>query len=160
MPPGLCDKAGRGCPSGRRYPRAPPGGEAATLAPDERSGFLARACAGDPELRREVEALLAEDGGRETLFPTLIAEAAGSFAERQRGALTGRRLGPYLITGALGEGGMAEVYRAVRDDDEFRKEVAVKLVKPGMASEFMLSRFRHERQILANLDRGDVTRSA
>lgn len=132
--------------------------EAATLGTDERAEFLACACAGDAELRREVEALLAEDSGRETLFPTLIAEAAGSFAERQRGALVGCRLGPYLITEALGEGGMAEVYRAVRDDEQFRKEVAVKIIKPGMASEFMLSRFRHERQILANLDHPNVAR--
>jgi tetratricopeptide (TPR) repeat protein/tRNA A-37 threonylcarbamoyl transferase component Bud32 len=132
--------------------------EAVARRPAERAAFLARACAGDAELRAEVEALLAEDGGRETLFATLINEAAGSFAERQRGALTGQRLGPYLITGALGEGGMAEVYRAVRDDEQFRKEVAIKLVKPGMASDFMLSRFRHERQILANLDHPNVAR--
>jgi tetratricopeptide (TPR) repeat protein/tRNA A-37 threonylcarbamoyl transferase component Bud32 len=132
--------------------------EAAARRPEERPDFLARACAGDDELRREVDALLAEDGGRQTLFATLIAEAAGSFAGARRGALTGSRLGPYRITGALGEGGMAEVYRAVRDDDEYRKEVAVKLVKPGMASDFMLGRFRHERQILANLDHPNVAR--
>ena len=132
--------------------------EAVTLAPSARGEFLSRACAGDEELRREVEALLAEDGGRETLFATLISEAAGSLAEGRRGALTGRHLGPYRVTGVLGEGGMAEVYRAVRDDAQFHREVAVKLVKPGMASDFMLARFRHERQILANLDHPNVAR--
>ena len=53
---------------------------------------------------------------------------------------------------------MGTVYRAVRDDDEFRKDVAIKVVKRGMDTDAMLDRFRHERQILANLDHPCIAR--
>ena len=53
---------------------------------------------------------------------------------------------------------MGAVYLAVRDDDEYRKQVAIKLVKPGMDTDEVLGRFRHERQILANLDHPYIAR--
>ncbi|HEX6185320.1 MAG TPA: serine/threonine-protein kinase, partial [Pyrinomonadaceae bacterium] len=74
------------------------------------------------------------------------------------GGVVGRRVGAYRVTGVIGQGGMAEVYRAVRDDDQFRKEVAVKVVRRGMVSEFTLARFRHERQILASLEHPNIAR--
>jgi tetratricopeptide (TPR) repeat protein len=53
---------------------------------------------------------------------------------------------------------MGAVYRGVRDDDQYRKQVAVKLVKLGMDTETLLRRFRHERQILASLDHPHIAR--
>ena len=53
---------------------------------------------------------------------------------------------------------MGEVYRAVRADDEYRKEVAIKLVRSGQDSSFVLHRFKNERQILAGLDHPNIAR--
>ena len=66
--------------------------------------------------------------------------------------LAGRRIGAYRIVRELGRGGMAAVYLAERADEQFRKQVAIKLVKPGMDGDAILDRFRRERQILAGLD--------
>jgi eukaryotic-like serine/threonine-protein kinase len=128
------------------------------LTPAEREAHLDRACAGDTELRREVESLLTGGTGQTALFQTLISEAAGSLATVGEDALVGQRVGVYRITSMIGRGGMAEVYRAVRDDDQYQKQVAVKLVKRGMISEFTLTRFRHERQILASLEHPNIAR--
>ena len=53
---------------------------------------------------------------------------------------------------------MGTVYAAVRDDDQFRQQVALKLVKRGMDTQFVLRRFRHERQILASLEHPHIAR--
>jgi tetratricopeptide (TPR) repeat protein/tRNA A-37 threonylcarbamoyl transferase component Bud32 len=66
--------------------------------------------------------------------------------------VAGDRLGPYRLLDLIGQGGMGDVYRAVRDDDHFKKVVALKLVRREMATEPMVARFREERQILAGLE--------
>ena len=67
-----------------------------------------------------------------------------------------RRIGSYGIVRELGHGGMGEVYLATRDDQEFKKDVAIKVVRAGLESELILRRFRHERQILANLQHPNI----
>src|SRR5581483_108007 len=125
--------------------------EAMDLASEERAGFLDRACAGDPEMRRQVESLLAHDvadTGLERVVRRESADLVGSADPRQ--------LGPYRVTGVVGRGGMGVVYLAVRDDDVGRKQVAVKLVKRGMDTEFVLARFKGERRILARLEHPNI----
>jgi tRNA A-37 threonylcarbamoyl transferase component Bud32 len=63
----------------------------------------------------------------------------------------GRRLGNYRIVAEIGRGGMSRVYKAVRADDQYYKEVAIKLLSPGLATDSLLQRLRTERQILAGL---------
>jgi len=58
----------------------------------------------------------------------------------------------------IGRGGMGSVYLAVRDDDEFERRVAIKLIRRGMEIDFIVRRFRNERQILANLDHPYIAR--
>jgi serine/threonine protein kinase/Tfp pilus assembly protein PilF len=70
----------------------------------------------------------------------------------------GRRVGNYKILREIGRGGMGAVYEAVRDDDEFHQRVAIKLIKRGMDTDFILRRFRQERQILANLNHPFIAR--
>jgi eukaryotic-like serine/threonine-protein kinase len=69
-----------------------------------------------------------------------------------------RRVGPYRLLGLIGRGGMGDVYRAVRDDDHFKKVVAVKLVRPDVATELVHGRLRIERQILAGLEHPGIAR--
>jgi serine/threonine-protein kinase len=128
----------------------------AECAPGERPALLDRACAGDPQLRREVESLLAQEG--HPFIATLISEATESLAATQRHDLIGERIGAYRVISLIGEGGMGTVFRAVRDDDQYLKQVAIKLVKPGMDTAFVLNRFRYERQILANLEHPYIAR--
>ena len=74
-----------------------------------------------------------------------------SFVE-DKDPMIGRRLGSYRIEREIGRGGMGAVYEASRADNEFNKRAAIKLVKRGMDTDFILRRFRKERQILAALD--------
>jgi tetratricopeptide (TPR) repeat protein len=125
---------------------------AVEVPPSERAALL-DSC-GDPNLRREVESLLANAGDGDAPTLTAVAGLAAEFAEdsdpdRQR---IGQRLGPYRIDGILGHGGMGAVFSAARDDDQYQKRVAIKLVRAAVASPESLSRFRRERQILARLE--------
>jgi eukaryotic-like serine/threonine-protein kinase len=106
--------------------------EAVELAPADRAVFLDRACGGDAELRREVESLLEHDAPDTRLERSIRDVSASVVSEREP-----ERLGPYRVTGVIGRGGMGVVYAAVRDDDSYRKQVAVKLVKRGMDTDFV-----------------------
>jgi serine/threonine protein kinase len=53
---------------------------------------------------------------------------------------------------------MGTVYLAERADGQFRRQVAVKMVRPGMDTEFILARFRRERQVLGRLDHPNIGR--
>jgi non-specific serine/threonine protein kinase/serine/threonine-protein kinase len=125
----------------------------------ERPRFLDRACAGDAGVRAEVESLLASQSEAGTFIdrPVLSVEDATQYLPHEPD-LRGTRLGVYQIIQTLGEGGMGAVYQAVRDDDQFRKIVAIKLVKPGMDSDSLLARFHKERQILAHLDHPNIAK--
>lgn len=72
--------------------------------------------------------------------------------------LIDRRLGPYRVLYEIGGGGRGTVYLALRADDRFEKPVAVKVVKRSMDSEEVFSRFRHERQVLADFDHSYIAR--
>jgi serine/threonine protein kinase len=132
-------------------------GEAMTLDAVERESFLDRACQGDSELNSEVRSLLSSHDQAGTEF---MNQPAVDF---QDGGVNGipeltrsRRIGPYRIVEEIGRGGMGEDYRAVRDDGQYTKEVAIKLVQGGSGA--LLERFRYERQILAGLDHFNVAR--
>ena len=130
---------------------------AADRAADERDAFLCQVCGDDSELRREVESLLAHEVS-DTFIKGPIQDAASSMASREVGAEIDARIGVYQVTGLIGCGGMGNVYRAVRDDDQYQQEVAIKVVKRGMDTAFVLDRFRHERQILATLQHPHIAR--
>jgi tetratricopeptide (TPR) repeat protein len=132
--------------------------EAALQEPlPEREAFLDRVCA-DPELRTEAAKLLAAHDQAETFIEdSPVAGLAAAHAEPAPDAWLGRRVGPYRLLAEIGRGGMGTVYRAVRDDDQYRKEVAIKLVQ-DRGSGFVLDRFLNERQILAGLDHPHIAR--
>jgi len=130
--------------------------EALIFPPSERSQFLERACEGDAELLREIESLLDHDSPGERLVD--IPEPLLTEATEEAGSMEGRRIGSYRVIRLIGRGGMGAVYLGSRDDDEYQKYVAIKILKRGMDTDFMLSRFRQERQILANLEHPFIAR--
>ncbi len=67
-------------------------------------------------------------------------------------------MGAYRILREIGQGGMAVVYLGERDDQNYRKQVAIKMVKPGIDTEQVLQRFRNERQTLAALDHSNIVK--
>lgn len=126
--------------------------EAADLPSAEREAFLERSCNGDASLRSEVESLLkAESAGTSSITAAIESEVT-LLLDDDRSSLVGTRLGPYRLLEPIGRGGMGSVYSAERDDEHYRKRVAIKVVKRGMDTDEVLARFRHERQILAGLE--------
>ena len=131
-------------------------GDAMALTGEARTGYLERLERGDPELRAELESLLEAD-----------REAGGAFLEDPAAAVletpsssphAGRRLGPYRLLEEIGAGGMGEVYRAVRVDEEYEHAVAIKLVRAGADAQFVGARLRAERQILAAFQHPNIAR--
>jgi len=74
------------------------------------------------------------------------------------GVLSGKRIGPYEVLEEIGHGGMGTVYRAVRGDDDFQVQVAIKVISRGADEPLLLDRFRAERQILAKLEHPNIAR--
>ena len=111
---------------------------------EERISYLRVACGADDDLLAEVCSLLEAE-----------ANTAGFTQPSSHEALSvewkGRRLGSYRIVSEIGRGGMSHVYKAVRDDDQYHKQVAIKLLRPGLHTQSLLKRFRAERQMLAEL---------
>jgi len=70
----------------------------------------------------------------------------------------GRRIGAYKIIQRIGRGGMATVYLASRADEQYEKQVAIKILLPELGSEDLLRRFRNERQTLARLDHPNIVK--
>jgi tetratricopeptide (TPR) repeat protein/tRNA A-37 threonylcarbamoyl transferase component Bud32 len=138
--------------------------EAVELEEGQQAGFLQVACAGDSELLREVESLLAHQQGVERFIEAPVLEmaakalAADESFRSTESRLIGRTVSQYRIVAKLASGGMGEVYRAVRADGTYEKEVAVKFIRSGFDTDFFLDRFRSERQILANLDHPNIAR--
>ncbi len=140
------------------------------LPADERSQYLADSCRNDRELRDEVEAMLIADEEAEDFIESPILAGSSfsilneykndtSFEDSPKTEnLLGRRVGAFRLSRELGRGGMGAVYLAERADGEFSQFVAIKLIKRGMDSEFIIKRFRHERQILANLEHPNIAR--
>jgi len=134
--------------------------------PAERGFLLEEACAEDKALRDEVESLLHYAERPAKLFERPAIEImAQAFAEDLRSAesrdstrMIGMRIAQYRIVGKLGAGGMGDVYRAVRADDQYEKQVAIKLVRRGLDTESVEARFRRERQILAGFEHENIAR--
>jgi tetratricopeptide (TPR) repeat protein len=126
-------------------------------SPQGRAAYLDAACAGDPDLRRRVEKMLAAQ------------ERAGSFMDRPAGRPVvtvdeppvleqpGTVIGPYKLLEQIGEGGMGVVYMA-EQTRPVRRKVALKIIKPGMDTKQVTARFEVERQALALMDHPHIAR--
>ncbi|MBV8532159.1 MAG: serine/threonine protein kinase [Candidatus Eremiobacteraeota bacterium] len=102
----------------------------------ERSAFLAAVCAGDPKLREEVEALLAQNSSEKNLLDQPVWELLEESADSHTINVTispGTQLGPYKIEARLGAGGMGEVFRAY--DTRLGRIVAIKVLPGAFSSD-------------------------
>ena len=128
------------------------------LPRNERAAYLKGVSRNDPTLGAELKDLVAaEEAGGDLLEPPTISIASEYDAETVRRRAS-RRIGPYQIVGQIGLGGMGEVYRAFRADDEYGRRVAIKLIRAGADSHFVVERFKTERQLLASFDHPNIAR--
>ncbi len=123
--------------------------------PAERAKFLAAACTDDAELHREVESMIARATVGEGILERPIWEtmelhlaAAASTTGGAEKAVPAS-LGRYRLRRLVGEGGMGAVYEA--EQEQPRRIVALKVIKPGLVSENLLRRFERESEMLARL---------
>ncbi len=131
-------------------------GQAVELPLDERVAWVEKECAGDSEIRREVLSLLASDEGRSTAWLEGQVRAAVEL-EAVAAPVLPQTIGTWTVVRELGLGGMGTVYLANRSGD-FQQQVAIKVVRPGLDTDFILRRFRRERQILARLRHPNIAR--
>ncbi|MAS53045.1 MAG: hypothetical protein CMJ44_00175 [Pimelobacter sp.] len=126
---------------------------------DARTAWLRAECGDDPDLYREVAAMLGGHRTRDTLLDGFAADLFDpADLDQALGADdAGAHVGPWVLGERIGAGGMGTVYRATRDGD-FEQTAALKRIKPGMDSEAVLARFRAERQILARLEHPGIAR--
>jgi predicted Ser/Thr protein kinase len=109
----------------------------------------------DPELRGEVESLLAHEGEAGFLESPALEVAAQQAAADRGQHWIGRRIGSYQILSLLGEGGMGEVYRA--RDSKLKREVALKLLPDAFANDpERMARFQREAEVLASLNHPNI----
>ena len=130
---------------------------AAPLSDREREAFLQRSCADDPQLRADVERLLAAHARAADFIASPAIAAVGQWTDADQ-SWVGRLVGPYRVVQEIGRGGMGAVYLAERADGHYQQRVALKVIKRGMDTEQVLVRFRAERQILASLDHPNIAR--
>ena len=127
--------------------------EACRLDPDDRSAFVRAACDDDTSLRRRVEALLRRHDEPHALLDASAGDLGLSVTDEITDDLADapmpESIGRYRILGVLGQGGMGVVYRAKQDDPQ--REVALKVLRPGLHSDRLIRRFRQESSVLAHL---------
>jgi tetratricopeptide (TPR) repeat protein len=130
------------------------------LPRDDRAAFLTLESGGDPALIAEVQSLLDSHEQPGAFLDTVTHEfRSQAFASPSSApSRIGERIGAYRIVGVLGTGGMGDVFKAIRDDEQYHSEVAIKLMRADVRSSLTEQRFRIERQILAGLDHRNIAR--
>src|ERR1019366_7641953 len=114
----------------------------------QRAAFIENACGGDEQLKSEVESVLAH-AETDSFLAAPAAEIAAKALVGQAVPPANSVIGHYRILHLLGEGGMGAVYEA--EQDQPRRTVALKVIKPGFATAETMRRFQHESQALGRL---------
>ena len=133
-------------------------GPALEMQPAQRAAYVENACTSDASLRAEVNRLLiaGDEAGPAFLSGLTPAESILADKEQPTALWIGKRIGAYEIVERIGIGGVGEVFRALRADDQYKREVAIKLVRVGADADAVIHRFKRERQILASLDHPNI----
>ena len=125
------------------------------LPPPERAAFVARECGADEALRERIAQLLA--AGEHTQFLSSPEQAHMAETAIAAGEGVGSTIGPYTLRRELGEGGFGMVFLAEQTQPVAR-QVALKVLKPGMDSRQIVARFEQERQALARMEHPHIAR--
>ena len=124
--------------------------------PKKRNAYLDEACQGNEKLRAEVDDLLSSDeqAGSFLAVPPVDSEVTLDMSSK---GLPGTKIGRYELVQLIGEGGMGLVYLA-QQKQPVKRQIALKIIKPGMDSKEVIGRFEAERQALAVLDHPNIAR--
>jgi len=125
--------------------------QALEIESTQREKFLNDKCRTDSKLKKEVQSLLDAYGKSNDFLEPPVKE-------KKIDPFIGKHIGNYLIEEEAGTGGMGIVYRGRRDDKEFEQKVALKILRQGFTTEYLLKRFQNERQTLANLQHPNIAR--
>jgi eukaryotic-like serine/threonine-protein kinase len=125
---------------------------AADLSVAERESFIAESAA-DTQMRLEIEKMLAFADEENDV---LERSAFGVLTDEQKNIPA--QIGKYKIIREIGRGGMGAVYEAIYETANFKQKAAVKVIKRGMDTDAIVSRFRHEQKILASLEHPNIAR--
>ncbi|HEY3393036.1 MAG TPA: serine/threonine-protein kinase, partial [Lacipirellulaceae bacterium] len=135
---------------------------ALALPQDERPDYLAAACGDNAALRYEIESLLKAHETSTSFMetPALELSADGDGLDLRSESLdeqAGTVIGPYKLLQEIGEGGMGVVFMA-EQQRPVRRQVALKVIKPGMDTRQVIARFEAERQALALMDHPNIAK--
>jgi len=134
------------------------------LPEEERLKQLEKVCSGDLNLMKQVEDVLSAMKQAGDFLETPLTLDSEDMLDSisppapERGLKPGTKVGVYEIVRQIGRGGMGSVYLAERADKQFKKVVAIKVVRQGMDTEDILKRFHNERQILASLNHPNIAK--
>jgi eukaryotic-like serine/threonine-protein kinase len=131
---------------------------AAELPAANRAAFLAREAGDDVDLIAEVSSLIDSHVTAGRFLEDVPPELRAAALDAGDSARAGERIGAYRLVEMIGTGGMGDVYKALRDDDQYRAEVAIKLMRAEVRNPLAEQRFKNERQILAALDHRNIAR--
>ncbi len=127
--------------------------------PPERSEYLDGACGADTDLRQEVDSLLLASDETDDFLEQPVADLRVAHSGGPDPSLEpGDRIGPWRVVEPIGKGGMGRVVLAERADGEFDQQVAIKILEWGSDSEELVTRFRFERRILAQLAHPNIAK--
>jgi eukaryotic-like serine/threonine-protein kinase len=122
------------------------------LTGHSRARRLAQIQGSDPDLANELEKLMALEEERPDFMSQPVVNASLFAAQPDQ------EIGPYRLVSPIGEGGMGQVWLAVRADGLYERRVALKLLRPGLGDAGLHARFTRERQILARLGHAHIAR--
>ena len=140
--------------------------QALDAAPSDRAAVLDTECGPEAALRRQVEALLKVHDEPDSLLDCsridvgISDEIPAAISPTVTQAIVerpGTQIGPYKLLEEIGDGGMGVVYLA-EQKEPVRRKVALKVIKPGMDSREVISRFDVERQALSMMDHPNISR--
>ncbi len=132
--------------------------KALELEGGEREEFVRQKCSGNPGLFEEIMSLLKAHQTQGPLDKPLKNIKSAISSPQPSAQLQGKKIGPYRILKQIASGGMGSVFLAERDDEQFRHQVALKLLPGGFSSENQTLRFLSERQILASLNHRNIAK--
>ena len=136
--------------------------EVLELDESERIAYIRTLWIDEPQVASELVALLVAAANvdktmtlAQSPFNSVLSEA---LAEPGIGYKAGRRFGAWTLESCLGQGGMGEVWRAVRSDGLYKAAVAIKLLRVDLPHDTLTRRFARERVVLARLNHPHIAR--